>query len=88
MDRLLAFHLFLITNLILISGKTIPTDNSFSISKKTVKRNKFKCLSENESITNNNSLAVLDESILDFNVSIDEATEKFISACQLQKISI
>jgi len=65
---------------LLISGRAIPIDNSFTIPKKTVKWDRLKCLSENESIANNNYFRVLEESISDPNVSIDEASKNFISA--------
>ncbi len=64
---------------LLVTGISNPSDSSFSIPKKTAKWDRLKCLSEKESIANNNSFRVLDDSLLDPNVSIDEAIEKFIS---------
>ena len=64
---------------LLISGKSIPTDTSFITPKKVIKWNRLKCLEEKESIFDNNLFNILEESMSDTNISINEASKNFIS---------
>ena len=67
---------------LLIKGKCYSldnSDNSFSLSKKTVKWDRLKCINKKELIFDNNYFSALEEVIPDTDISNDDVSMKFIS---------